>query len=112
MQDLELAQGPVAVAQRALQDLGLAAGVPRAVGQQVQEAALLVGVQEAIEARADHLLRRVAEHALDRRALVDDRGVRVEHGDEVAGVLDERAEARLALAPVDLLGQRGALQRE
>ena len=58
VQDLELAQRPVAVAQRALEDLGLAAGVRRAVGQQVQQAALLVGVQEAIEARADHVLRR------------------------------------------------------
>ena len=35
-------------------------------------------VEEAVEARADDLLGRVAEHALDRGALVDDRGVGVE----------------------------------
>ena len=112
VQDLELAQRAVAVAQRALEHLGLAAGVGGAVGQQVQQAALLVGVQQAVEARADHVLGGVAEDALDRRALVDDRGVGVEDRDEVAGVLDERAEARLALAAVDLLGQRRALERE
>ena len=112
VQDLELAQRPVAVAQRALEHLGLAAGVRRAVGQQAQQAAVLLGGQEAVEAGPDHVGRGVAEDALDRGALVDDRGVGVEHGDEVAGVLDERAEARLALAAVDLLGQRGALERE
>ena len=84
----------------------------RAVGQQAQQAAVLVGGQQAVEAGADHVLRGVAEDALDRRALVDDGGVGVEHGDEVAGVLDERAEARLALAAVDLLGQRRALERK
>ena len=42
-------------------------------------------------------LGRVAEHALDRGALVDDVAVGVEHRDEVARVLHQRAEARLAL---------------
>ena len=37
---------------------------------------------------------------------------RVDDGDQVARVAHERAEARLALAPVHLLGQRGALERE
>ena len=110
VQDLELAQRPVGVAQRALEHLGLAPGVRRAVGQQAQQAAVLLGGQQAVEARPDHVRRRVAEDALDRRALVDDGGVGVEDRDEVAGVLDERAEARLALAAVDLLGQRRALE--
>ena len=56
--------------------------------------------------------RRVAEHALDRRALVGDLPAGTEHGDEVARVLDERAEARLAAPPVDLLGERDAVERE
>ena len=83
-----------------------------AVGEQVQQAALLAGHQQLVEARAEQLLGRVAEHALARRALVDDGRVGPEHGDEVAGVLHERGEASLAATVVDLLGQRRALQRE
>ena len=56
--------------------------------------------------RALHLVDPVAEHALDRRALVGHRPVRVEHGDQVARMRDERAEARLALPPVQVLGER------
>ena len=96
MQDLELADAAVAVAQRALERPRRPLRRLRAVGEQVQQAALLAGLQQPVEARADDLLGRVAEHALDRRALVDDGAVGVEHGDQVAGVLHERAEAGLA----------------
>ena len=89
-----------------------AAGERGAVGQQVQQAALLAGLEQPVEARAEDLLGRVAEHALDRRALVEHGRVGVEHRDQVARVLHERAEARLAGAAVDLLAQRGAVERQ
>src|SRR3954469_13909067 len=88
--DLELALG-----EHALDDGGLAGGH---------------GVEH--RGRQQRRDRGVAEHALGRRALVDDRAVGIEHGDEVVRVLDERAQAALAGAPVDLLGQRGALHCE
>ena len=62
------------MAQAALEHLGAGGGVRRGVGQDVREAALLAGLQEPDEAGADELLGGVAEDALDRRALVDDRG--------------------------------------
>ena len=111
--DLEVQRVAVAVAQRAVEDGGAGGAVVGGrVVEEVQEAALLALREQAREARADDLVGRVAEDALDGRALVDDPCVGVEHGDEVARRADERAEARLARAAVDLLGQRGALERE
>ena len=55
-------------------------------------------VEQPVEARALDLVGAVAEHALDRRALVGDDSVGVENGDQVAGVRDERAETGLALS--------------
>src|SRR4051812_48079636 len=75
--DLELQRLAVAVAQGALEDLGGAAVVGRSAVEEVQEAALLAGGQQAGEAGTDDVLGRVAEHALDRRALVDDARVGV-----------------------------------
>ena len=110
MEDLELQGRAVAVAQRALDRLQVAAG-PRAVlAHQLQQPRLLALRQQPVEAGADDLGRRVAEHALDRRALVDDDGVGVEHRDQVARVLHQRREARLALAAVHLLREPRALQ--
>ena len=54
----------------------------------------------------------VAEHARDRGALVRHRPVGVEHGDQVARVRDERAEARLAPPAVEVLGERRSLDGE
>src|SRR6185503_1543402 len=111
--DLEVQRLAVAVAQRAVEDRRAGgAVVGGGVVEQVQQAALLALRQQAREAGADDLVGRVAEHPLDGRALVDDPRVGVEHGDEVARGADERAEARLARAAVDLLRQRGALERE
>src|SRR5436190_1958459 len=47
-------------------------------------------------ARPDEPVRVVAEDALDRVALVEDRPVEVDHGDDVGAVLHERVEALLA----------------
>src|ERR671924_190744 len=105
---LELEPGPVAVPKQALQRVRLrplAADVrhdlrePRPVGL----------AHEAVEARPLDLVGRVAEHALDRRALVGHDAVGVEDGDQVARVRDERTEARLALPAVEILGEHRAL---
>ena len=62
--------------------------------------------QEAVEARRLDLLDGVAEQARDRRALIGDDPALVEHGDQVARMRDERAEARLALLAVHVLRER------
>ncbi len=53
---------------------------------------VVVRVQQRKGLRAQHLLGRVAEHALDRRALVEARAVGGEHRDCVGRVLDQGAE--------------------
>ena len=55
VQDLELAQLAVAVAQRALDHLAVAARVGRAVGEQPQQAAGVLLGDQPVEARADQL---------------------------------------------------------
>ena len=113
--DFELEPGPVAVPERALDHVSLGAaarvrvahagddlGQPRPIG---------LGEQPR-EVSALDLVGPVAEHALDRGTLVGDRPVGVEHGDEVARMRHERAEPRLALAAVQILGERGSLERQ
>ena len=82
---------------------GAASGRP---GQDAREPRAIGVAQQPVEARALDLVGRVAEQALDRGALVGDGAVGGEHGDQVARVGDERAEARLALAAVEILGER------
>ena len=113
--DLELEPGPVAMPERALDHvrLGAAADVRLAdAGDDLREPRPIRLPQQAGEVRPFDLVRAVAEDALDRRALVRDGAVGVEHGDEVARVGDERAEARLALAAVEVLGERRSLDGE
>ena len=111
VEDLEVAQASVLVREQAVDHLG-AAGRAGAVGEAAQQPALLVGMEQLLERPSRDLLDRVAEHALDRRALVEDRVVGVEHRDQVARVLDERREPSLAGAPVNLGRELGAAQRE
>ena len=59
------------MAQHAFDQLAIA--VVGSVGEQMQEAGLLTGREEDLETLPGDLLGAVAEHALDRRALVDDR---------------------------------------
>ena len=54
----------------------------------------------------------MTEQAPDRGALIADGAVRPDHGDQVARVAHERAEARLAAAAVHLLGERGPRERK
>ena len=89
-----------------------AAGGADAVGEAAQQAALLLGVQQRLERLADDLVGGVAEHPLDRRALVGDRVVGAQDRDEVGGVGHERGEPRLRGLAVHLLRQLGAAERQ
>ena len=81
----------VAVAQRALERPRLRARRPRpsasSCSSRVAVAGGDAGGRSGVPTSSSGV---VAEDALDRRALVDDGGVGVEHGDEVAGVAHER----------------------
>jgi hypothetical protein len=94
VEDLELPQLAVAVAQRALDHLPVRTRVGRSVGEQPQQLAGVLFRHQAVEAGAEELLRRIPEDVLGGRALVGDRRVRPDHRDQVAGVLDEGGEAR------------------
>ena len=83
-----------------------------AVGEQSHDAVTVVGMHELVEALADPVVDVVAQHPLDGRADIPDRGVRLDHGDQVARVLHERTETRLATTRVHRLGQDGALERQ
>ena len=102
----------VLVAQRALAARAPATGASAPSAISCSRRAALGLVHEVVDAAADDLLGRPAEHAA--RSPGSGRRGRVgpEHGDEVAGVLDQRGEARLALRRRDLLGERGALEGE
>ena len=90
---LELARGAARGHQRALEGLAVERG------ERVREP-LAVGLGgEAVQQAA-------AEHAGHRRARVGHRAVRVEHDDQVRGLADERAEARLAAPAVELEAER------
>ena len=108
---LEQVRRPVLVHQGELEHLGLLASQGGRVGEQLPDAVAVGGVEQLVEAPPDHSVGVVPEQPLDRRALVADRAVGADDGDEVAGVADQRAEARLAAAAVHLLGELCALER-
>jgi hypothetical protein len=66
----------------------------------------VVGVDVVQQLRADQLLGAPPEQALDRRALVVDRPVRGDHGDDVGGVLGQRAKLGLGLLALGDVGAR------
>ena len=72
----------------------------------------VVALEELGEPPPDELVLPVAEDPLDGGRVVANREVRREQSDDVARVLDERAEALGALALVQILGEVGALERE
>ena len=86
--------------------------LPHLFAQAPRDLVELRGVQELVEARADHRCRLVPEQGLHGRGDVPDQEVGLEHRDQVVRVLDERAEARLAAALEEVVGQLGALERE
>ena len=113
--DLELEPRAFTVLQPTLDHvrLGAPAGVRLADAcEDLHQARLVRRGQEACELRALDLVDPVAEDACDGGALVGHRPVRVEHGDEVAGVRDERTEAGLAPSPVEILRQGSPLDGE
>ena len=110
--DLELMWRPVSMHQRALEDLGLVASHRRRVEQELADAVAVRWVEELLEPPPDHVLGGMTEQAPDRGALIADGAVRPDHGDQVARVAHERAEARLAAAAVHLLGERGPRERK
>jgi hypothetical protein len=61
---------------------------------------LVVRLDEVQQRAADDLLGRVAEHLLDRGALVADDGIGADHREHVRGVMHQGLEALLALAQV------------
>ena len=112
MQHLELEPAPVAVAQAAVDRLGTGVGLLGLGRQHRQQPPSLVVVHQVVEAGADHLVGGVAQHAFDRRALVEHRAVGRDHGDQVARARHQRAEAGLALTAMQILRQRSALERQ
>ena len=82
------------------------------VEQELADAVAVRWVEELLEPPPDHVLGGMTEQALDRGALIADGAVRPDHGDQVARVAHERAEARLAAAAVHLLGERGPRERK
>ena len=93
---LDPAPGAIAVAQPELGRAGLLAREDR--GERLLDVLEVVLVQQRKARPADELLGRPAEHALDRRALVEARAVGGEDRDHVGGVLDQRPEQLLAAA--------------
>ena len=88
-------------------------GVARAVDRdQLREQRPVGLAQQPVEPRSFDLVDAVSEQTLDRRALVRDEAVGVQHRDEVAGVRNERAEPGLALASMEILCERRPFHRE
>jgi hypothetical protein len=113
--DLELEPGAVSVPERALDDvrLGAAPHVRFADSRDdLGEARPVRLPEETGEFRSLDFVHAVAEHPLDRGALVRDHPVRVENRDEVARVRDERPEARLALAAMKIFREGRAFDGE
>ena len=99
----EVVRGPVEgdPAPVAMQEPGLAHDLPvRALGdgrEMAGEDVAVVGVDAVGEPPADPILRPVAEQSLDGHALIQDTAVPVDHDEQVRRVLDQRAEACLAV---------------
>ena len=68
----------------------------RHLGEDTLDPRRVTGVKEGSKRRADQVLGPEAEHPLDGRAHVADHASGVEDGDDVSGVLHQRAEALFA----------------
>ncbi len=102
--DLESQRRAVPVSDRALDRVPVDAG--RAVHlDQLREQRTIGLAQKPVEPRSFDLVHAVTQQTLDRRALVRDQAVGIQHRDEVAGVRNERAETGLALASMEILCQ-------
>ena len=108
---LELQQVAVEVHERAVERLR-AGRVLTGRHEQPPQARAITGHEQVLEARAHDVVRAEAENALDRRALIDDLAAALDHGDEIARVLDERGEVGLVLLPMGAIRECGTLERE
>ena len=112
---LELEPGPVAVANPALDHvrLGPASCIRVADAREdLTEPRAVRWGEEPGKLRAFHLVRPIAERALDRGALVRHDAMCVEDGDQVARMRHEGAEARLALPAVEIFGKAHSFHGE
>src|SRR5882724_13147071 len=105
--DLEPQRRTVPVTDRALDRVRF--GVARTVDRdQLREQGPVGLAQKPGEPRSFDLVHTVSDQTLDRRALVSDEAVGVQHRDQVARVRDEGAETGLALATMEIRCQRRA----
>ena len=111
VQDLEVADAAVLVGEQAFDRLRTAAD-SAAFPETQEQAHAVARMQHPLKRLPDELLGGEPEHLLDRRALVDDPHIGVEHRDEVTRVLNQGGEARLAGAPVDLFAEADTLECE
>ena len=110
-QHLEVDRAAVRVCELALERVRLRTS-RRARSEHLREAPAVACGEQHGEGHAEDVIGGVAEDALDRRALVADRAVQVDHGHQVAGVAHERPEARLAVETMHPLDRGGARERE
>src|SRR5207244_6310880 len=106
---LELQAGSVEMLKRTLEGVAVGTAGPVA-GDQLPEPRSIALAQNPVEPASLDIDGAVAEHALDRRALVGHDAVGVEDGDQVTRMGDERAEPSLALATVQIRRERGAVE--
>src|SRR5262249_44982121 len=108
---LELEPRSVAVAQRAFDRVRLGYGVGE-TGEHSREPGTIRVAEQTIEPGTFDLVDAIAEQPFDRRALIRDGAVGREHGDQVAGVRQERGEPSLALGAVEIRRQYRSLDRQ
>ena len=109
---LDVQPGPVAVAPPELEQLGVDHRVVEDLGEEIDHPGQVLGMNHVEQLRPDQAVRVVAHDSVDRRALIADRGVGGDDGHHVGRVLNERGEPDLALSPVQVFVQEGALQGE
>ena len=112
---LELEPGAVPVLEGALDHMGLGSAADVRLtdaGEDLRQAWTVGLAEQPGEVVAFDLLDSVAEDALHGWALVRDRAVGVEDGDQVARMGHQRAEPCFALPPVQVLGKRRSLDCE
>ncbi len=108
---LELARGTVLPSQPEIERHRYARCGVHVLEERAQAIGLTF-VQKLIQGDTHELVLLVAENPLDRGCVVPNRQVVLEHGDDVARVLDERPEPLRAAALVEICDERGSLERE
>ncbi len=100
---LELTDRPVSAPEWQVSRHGPSGGTAHLAEERAQPLAF-IRLEQLRQRLPDELVLRVTEHTLDGRRVVPDLEVALDQHDDVARVLDERAEALSALALVEVLG--------